>query len=100
MFANPFRDALRNAMSDCDEIRGNDAPGLAEPNCLAGRFLLLTIAAQSPVRQLMLDSWRDEKTRVVKPLLDYGNRVNDVVQAVGEVEKNIGVNGDGKGVKP
>jgi len=42
----------------------------------------------------MLNRGRDEKTGVAKPLAHHGNRVNDVIQTVGEIEKHIGVNGD------
>ena len=94
LFANSRRDALGNAVSDGDEVHRNDAPGLALLNCFAGRLPLLSIAMQSPIRQFMLGSGWNEKTRVVKPFANHGNRVHDVIQTLGEVEKNIRVNGD------
>ena len=42
----------------------------------------------------MLDGRRDEQPGVWKTLPNEGNRVNDVVQTVCEVEQNIRVNGD------
>lgn len=94
LFANPLRDAFGDARSHRNEVRRNDAPGLAKLNCFAGRLPLLFVTPQSPVRQFMLDGGRDEKTSVAKSFSNHGNRVNDVVQTVGEVEKNIRVNGD------
>src|SRR5947209_7988942 len=81
-------------MSNGDEIHGNDAPRVAKLNCLACRLPLLAVASQNPVRQFMLNGGRDEKTGLRKPLPNYGNRLNNVVQTNRQVEKNIRVNGD------
>ncbi len=78
----------------CDEVYGNDAPRLAKLNCPARGLPLLPGATQSPIRQFMLNGGRDEKTSVAKSLPNYGNRVNNVVQTIGEIEQNIRINGD------
>jgi hypothetical protein len=60
---------------------------------------LLRVIAQSPIRQFMLNGGRDKKTDIAKPLSNNGNRVNDIIQAGGEIEKHVGVNGDELGAE-
>ena len=42
----------------------------------------------------MLGRGRNEKTCLAKPFANHGYRVHDIIQTLGEVEKNIRVNGD------
>src|SRR3989442_14465296 len=42
----------------------------------------------------MLEGGRHEEASLGKPLANYGNRVNDIFQIVGEVEEDIRINGD------
>src|SRR5947207_115147 len=68
--------------------------GVAAWTGLPRRLALLCATAQSPIGQLILNRRRQKQASIAKALPNYGNRVNDIIQFCGEVEKNIGINGD------
>ena len=75
MLAQTLRDGFSDAVPDGKKVHRDDAPRLAEPNRLARGFLFLCVAAQSPVREFVLNSGRDEKPGVTKSLSNLGRNL-------------------------
>jgi len=59
-----------------------------------GPLLVWSVPSDGPVGQFLLDSWWHHQPGATQALSNHGNRINDVFDAAGQIEEDVGVNGD------
>src|SRR5439155_22452652 len=91
----PQGDSPCDAVTHRDEAGGDDPARARDPDGLPCSLpLLSSVTAKGPVGQLLLHSRRHYEPGVTQALSNNEERINDVFDAVGQIEKDIGVNAD------